>query len=109
MLDLKELRRDPESARAALERRRAADRLDEVLQLDARRRELLPQEEALRAEQNAASKAIGEAKQGGGDERESSRSAISATCTASSSPKSGPTSTLVKKSPARPDRRAARA
>ena len=70
MLDLKELRRDPESARAALERRRAADRLDEVLQLDARRRELLPQEEALRAEQNAASKAIGEAKQGGGDASE---------------------------------------
>ena len=70
MLDLKELRRDPESARAALERRRAADRLDEVLQLDTRRRELLPQEEALRAEQNAASKAIGEAKQGGGDASE---------------------------------------
>ncbi|MEA2442148.1 MAG: seryl-tRNA synthetase [Thermoleophilaceae bacterium] len=70
MLDLKELRRDPDSARAALERRRAADRLDEVLRLDARRRELLPQEEALRAEQNQASKAIGQAKQGGGDASE---------------------------------------
>jgi seryl-tRNA synthetase len=70
VLDLKELRRDPEAARAALERRRAADRLDEVLELDARRRELLPQEEALRAEQNQASKAIGEAKQGGGDASE---------------------------------------
>jgi seryl-tRNA synthetase len=67
VLDLKELRRDPESARAALERRKAADRLDEVLELDARRRELLPKEEALRAEQNQASKAIGQAKQGGGD------------------------------------------
>ena len=70
MLDLKELRRDPEAARVALDRRRAADRLDEVLELDARRRELLPQEEALRAEQNQASKAIGEAKQGGGDASE---------------------------------------
>jgi seryl-tRNA synthetase len=70
VLDLKELRRDPESARAALERRKAADRLDEVLRLDARRRELLPQEEALRAEQNQASKAIGQAKQGGGDASE---------------------------------------
>jgi seryl-tRNA synthetase len=70
VLDLKELRRDPETARAALERRKAADRLDEVLQLDARRRELLPQEEALRAEQNQASKAIGQAKQGGGDASE---------------------------------------
>ncbi|HEY0633342.1 MAG TPA: hypothetical protein VGC98_14905, partial [Thermoleophilaceae bacterium] len=67
MLDLKELRRDPDAARAALERRRAAERLDEVLRLDARRRELLPQEEALRAEQNQASKAIGQAKQQGGD------------------------------------------
>jgi seryl-tRNA synthetase len=67
VLDLKELRRDPDAARAALGRRRAADGLDEVLRLDARRRELLPQEEALRAEQNQASKAIGEAKQGGGD------------------------------------------
>jgi seryl-tRNA synthetase len=70
MLDLKEIRRDPEAARAALSRRRAADRLDEVLRLDARRRELLPQEEALRAEQNRASKAIGQAKQGGGDASE---------------------------------------
>jgi seryl-tRNA synthetase len=70
VLDLKEIRRDPDAARAALERRRAADRLDEVLRLDARRRELLPQEEALRAEQNRASKAIGQAKQGGGDASE---------------------------------------
>jgi seryl-tRNA synthetase len=70
VLDLKELRRDPESARAALERRRAADRLDEVLRLDARRRELLPQEEELRAEQNRASKAIGQAKQSGEDASE---------------------------------------
>jgi seryl-tRNA synthetase len=70
VLDLKELRRDPEAARAALERRKAADRLDEVLHLDARRRELLPAEEALRAEQNQASKAIGQAKQGGGDASE---------------------------------------
>jgi seryl-tRNA synthetase len=70
VLDLKEIRRDPDTARAALERRRAADRLDEVLRLDARRRELLPEEEALRAEQNRASKAIGQAKQTGGDASE---------------------------------------
>jgi seryl-tRNA synthetase len=70
VLDLKEIRRDPDATRAALERRRAADRLDDVLRLDARRRELLPQEEALKAEQNRASKAIGQAKQGGGDASE---------------------------------------
>jgi seryl-tRNA synthetase len=70
VLDLKQIRRDPEATRAALERRQAAGRLDEVLRLDARRRELLPQEEALKAEQNRASKAIGQAKQGGGDASE---------------------------------------
>jgi seryl-tRNA synthetase len=70
VLDLKEIRRDPDAARAALERRRAAGRLDEVLRLDARRRELLPEEEKLRAEQNRASKAIGQAKSTGGDASE---------------------------------------
>jgi seryl-tRNA synthetase len=53
--------------RAALARRGAGEGLDRVLELDARRRELLPQLEGLRAEQNAASKAIGEAKRRGQD------------------------------------------
>jgi len=34
LLDLKEIRRDPAAARAALERRNAGDRLDEDLELD---------------------------------------------------------------------------
>ncbi|MEA2448679.1 MAG: seryl-tRNA synthetase [Thermoleophilaceae bacterium] len=67
MLDLKEIRRDPDAARAALERRRAGERLDEVLQLDERRRELLPQVESLRAERNTASERIGRAKKAGED------------------------------------------
>ena len=67
MLDLKEIRRDPDAARAALERRRAGERLDEVLRLDERRRELLPQVESLRAERNSASEAIGRAKKAGED------------------------------------------
>jgi seryl-tRNA synthetase len=41
--------------------------LDEVLELDRRRRELLPELEGLRAEQNAASKQIGAAKRRGED------------------------------------------
>lgn len=45
----------------------------------------------------------------GAEGEASSRPAISAIWTASRSPNSGPTSTLVKKSPARPDRCAARA
>jgi seryl-tRNA synthetase len=47
-----------------------AQALDEVLALDARRRELLPQLEELRAEQNRASEAIGHAKREGGDAAE---------------------------------------
>src|SRR5947209_20508234 len=68
MLDLKEIRRDPDAARAALERRRAGDKLDELLRLDERRRELLPQEESLRAEQNQANQRI---KQADASERQS--------------------------------------
>ncbi|HEY5143734.1 MAG TPA: serine--tRNA ligase [Solirubrobacteraceae bacterium] len=67
MLDLKLLRSDPEEARAALERRGVAEQLDRALALDARRRELLPQIEGLRAEQNEANGAIAEARRTGSD------------------------------------------
>jgi seryl-tRNA synthetase len=67
VLDLKEIRRDPDAARAALDRRRAGGRLDEVLRLDERRRELLPQVESLRAEQKRAGEAIATAKRSGED------------------------------------------
>jgi seryl-tRNA synthetase len=67
VLDLKEIRRDPEPVRAALARRGAADVLDELLSLDARRREILPRLEELRATQNAASDRIAEAKRAGED------------------------------------------
>jgi seryl-tRNA synthetase len=69
MLDLKQIRRDPEPVRAALARRRdrSEERLDRVLELDERTRALRPEVESLKAEQNAASKAIGEAKRAGRD------------------------------------------
>jgi seryl-tRNA synthetase len=47
-----------------------AQALDELLSLDARRRELLPRLEDLRAEQNRASEEIAEAKRAGGDAAE---------------------------------------
>jgi seryl-tRNA synthetase len=56
--------------RAALARRGADAGIDRVLELDARRRELLPQVEDIRAEQNKASKEIGAAKQRGEDAAE---------------------------------------
>jgi seryl-tRNA synthetase len=56
--------------RAALARRGAADDLDELLRLDARRRELLPGIEERRARRNQTSDAIAEAKRSGRDAEE---------------------------------------
>src|SRR4051795_1381761 len=67
MLDLKLLRREPDQVRAALARRGSADAVDELLERDARRRELLPELEGLRAQRNDASDAIGQAKRSGED------------------------------------------
>jgi seryl-tRNA synthetase len=67
MLDLKLLRREPDQVRAALARRGSADAVDELLGLDARRRELLPELEGLRAQRNEASDAIANAKRSGED------------------------------------------
>ncbi len=65
MLDLKLIRSDPERVKAALARRGAAERVDELLALDGRRRELLPEVESAQAERKTLSKRIGEAKQAG--------------------------------------------
>jgi len=72
VLDLRAIRQDPGAARAALARRGdgAADTLDMVLDRDARRRALLPDLEALRAEKNVASKRIGELQREGADASE---------------------------------------
>src|SRR5687768_3408952 len=67
MLDLKRIRSEPEAARAALARRGAAEALDELLELDARRRELLPRVEEGRARRNAVSDEIAAAKRSGED------------------------------------------
>jgi seryl-tRNA synthetase len=67
MLDLRSIREEPDQARAALARRGAAESLDELLRLDARRRELLPAVEERRARQNRASDEIAAAKREGGD------------------------------------------
>jgi len=66
VLDLKLLRGDPAMVRAALARRGDDGGLDRVLELDERRRAILPELEALRGEQNAANDAIATAKRKGG-------------------------------------------
>ncbi len=72
MIDLKAIRSDPATATAALARRGdgSDERLARVLELDERRRAILPQLEGLRAEKNAASKRIGELQRSGDDASE---------------------------------------
>jgi seryl-tRNA synthetase len=67
---MKAIRSDPERVKTALARRGAAEQVDELLALDARRRELLPRVENAQAERKALSKRIGEAKQAGEDAAE---------------------------------------
>jgi len=72
VLDLRLIREEPDAVRAALARRgdSVADGLDRVIELDARRRELLPRLEGLRAEQNEANARIRAAADAGERERE---------------------------------------
>ena len=72
MLDIRQIREDPEGVRAALERRGpdAAAALGVVIELDRRRRELLPELEGLRAEQNEANQRIRDAEDAPARERE---------------------------------------
>jgi seryl-tRNA synthetase len=70
VLDLRRLRGEPDAARAALARRgdpSLPGAVDRVLELDERRRALLPELEELRAEKNKASDAIAQAKRAGED------------------------------------------
>ena len=61
MIDLKRLRQDPEASRASLLRRRdpaVGPLLDQLLELDRQRRELLVQVETRKAERNSASEEV---------------------------------------------------
>jgi seryl-tRNA synthetase len=72
MLDQKLIRSDPDDVRTALARRGPgeAEKVDAFLELDGRRRELQTRVESVRAERNAAAKAIAEAKGRGEDAAE---------------------------------------
>jgi len=67
MLDLKLIRSDTERIKAALARRGADEQIDELLALDARRRTLLPEIEAVRGERKTESEKIGALKKAGED------------------------------------------
>jgi seryl-tRNA synthetase len=72
VLDLRRIREDPQGVRAALARRGAgaADAIDRVIELDERRRRLLPELEGLRAEQNRANARIRDSGEAAERERE---------------------------------------
>ena len=71
MLDLRQIREDPQPAREGLARRGVDPAmLDEALELDERRRSLLPELEDIRARKNQASKRIGELQRTGEDASE---------------------------------------
>ena len=78
MLSADLLRRDPDAIRRSLERRREdASVVDELVALDARRRDALMQVEGLRSRRNEASKHIGELmKRGGGPEADARREEV---------------------------------
>lgn len=69
MLDIRVIRENPEKVKAAMKsRNKDMDaQVDRVLQIDAARRELMGKADALKAEQNAASKEIPRIKKEGGD------------------------------------------
>lgn len=69
MIDIKLVRSNPEYVKAAV-RKREMDLdavIDEILEIDAARRELSGKTDALKAQQNAASKQIPQIKKAGGD------------------------------------------
>ena len=70
MLDIRRLRNDPETVKAAVARRGGeglVESLDEILDLDGRRRGALAEVNDLKAQRNEVSKEIGEIKRNGGD------------------------------------------
>jgi seryl-tRNA synthetase len=67
VLDLADIRKDPERYRRAVARKGSTEGLDELLRLEERRRALIGEAEALRARQNAANEEIAAKKRAGGD------------------------------------------
>ncbi|QZN93159.1 serine--tRNA ligase [Limosilactobacillus panis] len=66
MLDIKKMRQDPDFYKKKLATRGVkSEEIDEVLDLDKKRRDLLQKTEALKAQRNEASEKIGEAKKKG--------------------------------------------
>ncbi|HOT23040.1 MAG TPA: serine--tRNA ligase [Thermoleophilia bacterium] len=70
MLDIKLIRSNPELVRASLQRRGSTQSLDEFLAVEAERRRLTTEVEAMRARRKSASDEIARVKKAGGDAAE---------------------------------------
>ncbi|MBI5867711.1 MAG: serine--tRNA ligase [candidate division Zixibacteria bacterium] len=67
MLDLKFIRENPDLVRQAIANKNEADKLDELLALDGRRRDIIGEVEALKHQKNVASENVAKTKKAGGD------------------------------------------
>src|SRR3990170_3068862 len=67
MLDLKFIRENPELVNKGIESKNERSRVDEILQLDKHRREILVVSEELKAKRNHVSQEVGKLKKAGQD------------------------------------------
>src|ERR1035437_10398982 len=67
MLDIKYIRENPQKVREGIKNKNEKDRLDEVLELDQKRRDLLTGTEELKAKRNRGSAQVAQLKKSGGD------------------------------------------
>ncbi len=67
MLDLKFIRENPDLVRQAIANKNEADKLNELLALDGRRRDIIGEVEALKHQKNVASENVAKTKKAGGD------------------------------------------
>ncbi len=72
MLDIKEIRNNPEKVKTAMRNRNSNmdDKIDEILRIDEQRRKIMSEVESKKAEQNSASKQIPQLKKRGEDTTE---------------------------------------
>jgi seryl-tRNA synthetase len=67
MLDIRYIRENPDKVRQGIKNKNEKDRLDEVLDLDQKRRDLLTGTEELKAKRNQGSAQVAQLKKSGGD------------------------------------------
>lgn len=67
MLDIKFIRENPELVKKAIEAKNEKDRVDEILELDKKRRQILVISEELKAKRNSVSQEVGKLKKAGQD------------------------------------------